>query len=194
MTRQFVTIVFLVCAVSSAAFADLMIAEAPTGFFVPTEAQRGEYSTYFRGADEDWGWQHEAAMTTVTSAALSISAFDVDTPSGEVDNIYALDGTVWTLLGTLEGTTQAWTVTTFDLGADFFDDIESGLEIRMDIAAGGAPGFWVSLGKSAITTNGTPLPDLGLSAGTQVVPVPGAVLLGSIGLGFSGWLCRRKKV
>jgi len=26
------------------------------------------------------------------------------------------------------------------------------------------------------------------------IPIPGAVILGSIGLGFSGWLCRRKRI
>jgi hypothetical protein len=30
--------------------------------------------------------------------------------------------------------------------------------------------------------------------GISIVPVPGAVLLGSIGLGFAGWICKRKKL
>ena len=66
------------------------VVEAPTGFFVPTDAQKYD-SPYYRYVSEDWGWVHNAIAGVITSAELLIAAFDVDYSLGELDEIFAMD-------------------------------------------------------------------------------------------------------
>lgn len=92
-------------------------------------------------------------------ATLSISAFDVDWPSGQVDNIYAYNNGVKTLLGTLSGLNNQWSYTTFVLGIEFYDDILSGLQVWMDIDSTHRFDTWaVSLAKSVLEVNGNCCP------------------------------------
>ena len=158
----------------SAAVVDTI--EAPTGFFTPSAAQQLS-PPYYRGNGEDWMWQHNPIAGGFTSASLSIGAFDVDAPD-EVDEIYAKDNGTWTLLGTLEGNNNVFAFTTFNLGANFFDDIEAGLEVMIAIDVLD-DGWLVSLSKSVLTTDGAnpgnPNPG--------VVPLPAAGWLLLSGLG-----------
>jgi hypothetical protein len=163
------------------------VIQAPTGYFVPTDAQKYDYP-YYRGYGADWGWTHNAINSlTINSASLNISAFDVDSCCGEVDQIFAKDSGAWVLLGSLTGVSDAWAYgNTFVLGSNFYDDIASGLEVRMHIDAYDQ-GWIVTLGKSALEVNGGLIPP----------PTPGApepatwamMLMGFLGLGA---LARRK--
>ena len=95
ITKFLLLAMVLLLGVSGIAQAAIDVVQAPTGYFVPTDAQKLS-SPYYRWAGDDWGWQHNAITDTITSASLSISAFDVDDGSGyyppQIDNIYALDG------------------------------------------------------------------------------------------------------
>lgn len=163
------------------------VVEAPTGFFVPTDAQKYD-SPYYREAGQDWEWQHSAIATPFTTASLNISAFDVDSDSGEVDEIYAMDGGVWTYLGTLTGSDDAWEFgNSFDLGNNFFDDIANGLmvQIRIDQLN---QGWIVTLGKSALSLDGGGLPP----PTPGVVPEPATWAMMILGFGLVGSMARRR--
>jgi hypothetical protein len=163
------------------------VVEAPTGFFVPTDAQKYD-SPYYRGAGQDWEWQHSAIATPFTTASLNISAFDVDSDSGEVDEIYAMDDGVWTYLGTLTGSDDAWEFgNSFDLGNNFFDDIADGLmvQIRIDQLN---QGWIVTLGKSALSLDGGGLPP----PTPGVIPEPATWAMMILGFGLVGSMARRR--
>lgn len=161
------------------------VVQFPTGFFVPDETQTYN-SPYYRWWDEDWGWTHNAIGGSPTSATLNISAWDVDTGGidPEVDNIYARDGGVWTLLGSLNGLDNSWGYTTFTLSADFYDDIASGLQVKMDIDSTHTYDYWaVTLAKSALNIDGGQLP--GPNPGNPI-PEPGSMML--LGTGLLGMI------
>lgn len=171
--------------------------EAGTGFFTPAGSELS--SPYYRGASEDWGWTHNAIASGFTSASLNISAYDVDeTPCGffncEVDNIEAYDAatSTWILLGALTGDDNAFSFTEFDIyaaaGGALIDDIETGLQVRMDIDANNG-GWLVSLAKSVITTDGA---DPG-NPNPSTVPLPAAGWLLFAGVGAMAAAGRRKK-
>ncbi len=169
----------------SMTFAYVDIQQYPTEYFVENPANT--YSSgYYRWWDEDWGWTHAALPEPTTSATLWISAWDVDAAYGEVDNIYALDGATWVLLGSLAGLNDDWGYTTFNLGGNFFDDIALGLQVRIDIDSTHSYDYWaVTLGKSILTTDGSsnpwnPVP------GTPPVGTPEPTTLLLLGLGLVG--------
>lgn len=173
-----------VSAISSAQAA-VDVVEAPTGFFVPNAAQTFD-APYYRGNGEGWSWTHGGIAAGFTSAELNISAWDVDEASGEIDEIYAYDNGVRTLLGTLDGADNVFAFTTFNLGANFFDDIVNGLLVEIVIDTNDA-GWLVSLARSTITTDGSrpgnPNPG--------EVPLPAAAWLMLAGVGA---LVGRKKL
>ena len=165
-------------------------AQAPTGFFVPTDAQKND-APYYRYGSDDWGWTHGGIAAGFTSASLNVSAFDVDSGpdvSDETDNIYALDGATWVLLGKLTGSNQTWAyANAFTLSSDFFDDIVTGLQVKIDIAANGY-GWAVTLGKSVLTTDGSVLPPP-----LPGVPEPSSWAMMIAGFGLVGAMARRRK-
>lgn len=174
--------------------------EAGTDFFTPAGGFEIS-SPYYRGANEDWGWTHNAIAGPFSSAKLNISAYDVDeTPCGqascEIDNIEAYDAATdtWQLLGALMGDDNAFSFTEFDIynygGGILQDDIQAGLQLRMDIDVLTA-GWFVSLGKSVITTDGANPgnPNPGMSA----VPLPAAGWMLIAAVGALGASKRRRK-
>ena len=158
-----------------------------TGYFVDVDAHKTS-SPYYRWNGDDWGWQHGAIGGSFGTASLNISAYDVDAMSGEVDKIYALDSGTWTLLGSLAGNNNTWAFTAFNLGANFFDDISTGLQVKIAIDTTDA-GWAVTLAKSTLTTDGS-----GLPTPVPGVPEPETYAMLLAGLGVMGAVARRRKV
>ena len=161
--------------------------QAPSGFFVPTDAQKYD-SPFYRGADEDWAWQHSAIGTAFTTASLNISAFDIDFAAGELDEIFAMDGATWVSLGFLTGNDGVWEFgNAFALGANFFDDITTGLKVRIDIDTG-RDGWYATLGKSSLSLDEGVLPPP-----TPGVPEPSSWAMLIAGFGIVGAAARRRR-
>ncbi|MDY0188788.1 MAG: VPLPA-CTERM sorting domain-containing protein [Syntrophus sp. (in: bacteria)] len=200
MKKSIVTLLFasLLLAVTGLAQAAPLtdVVQAPTGYFVPSDALK--YSTpYYRDQYQDWGWQHSALAVdpnTITSATLNISAFDVDNASSaswyEHDLIYAYDGANKVLLGELAGADDIWSYTTFTLAPNFYDDIVTGLKIWMDIDTTSGGNWLVTLSKSALSIDGGSIPNPNPNP-NPTVPIPGAILLFAPGLAGLAALRRR---
>lgn len=166
------------------------VVQAPTDYFVPDNSQLYDWP-YYRWYGDDWSWQHNAIGGSFTTATLNISAWDVDAASGEVDNIYALDSGSWTLLGSLAGLDNDWGYTTFNLGASFFDDIASGLQVKMDIDSTHTSDYWaVTLAKSVLSLDGGTLPNPNPG---PAVPEPSTLILMGAGLASLAVLRKRFK-
>lgn len=161
--------------------------ESPTPYFVP-DAFSTYDPPYYRWFNEDWGWSHNAIAAPFATATLNISAWDVDAAMGEVDLIYAYDNGTPVLLGSLAGLDGAWGYSTFILGANFFDDIVTGLQIWMDIDSTHQSQFWaVSLSKSVLSLDGGALPP----PNPHPTPEPSTFLL--VGAGLAGAAALRKR-
>ena len=164
------------------------LSPAGSTYFVDIDAHKYDYP-YYRGYGEDWGWQHNAIAGSFTTASLNISAFDVDAPY-EVDNIWAMNSGTWTLLGSLAGNSDVWAFTNFSLSNDFFDDIATGLQVKLEISVPpGSSGWIVTLAKSSLSIDGSGLPP----PIPTPVPEPETYALMLAGLGLVGAAVRRRK-
>lgn len=184
----------LMLTVGSFAYAATDIVQAPTSYFVPSDSQKTDWPYYRRNGD-DWGWTHNGIAGTITNATLSVSAYDVDRDGydtggtyfgPELDGVYAYDSGALMFLGYLAGGTDKWSYTTFTLGSNFYDDINSGLQVLFKIDESDI-GWAVTLAKSVIATEGSNIP--GPEPGA--VPEPLTMLL--LGLGLTGLAGLRRR-
>lgn len=187
-------VAFIALAGSTAFAAGIDTVQAPTGFFVPNDAQKFDFP-FYRGFGQDWDWTHGALSTSgAISAVLHVSAFDVDfngMPSGENDIIQAwdTDSASWIDLGLLQGGDNIWGYSDFSLNlATFGNEISSGLQVRIEIDTTTQSEWFVTLGKSVLTVDQTriPPPEPGLPE------ISSTLMLSVSGLGLIAFLRRKR--
>ena len=132
------------------------------------------------GMDEytftDFGWTHtfDPKQKVIYDASLTIMAYDVDFDQGERNNVYA-DGV---LLGPLAGDIgENWTETVLPIDPAMLADGQLNIWVDNDALSGG----WLNM-----------IDYSRLEVHWDYIPAPGAILLGSIGVGLVSWLRRRQ--
>ncbi len=191
--------------VSAATVTDTLDAFNPGSgktYWTPSSSQKLA-RPYYRQQSEDWGWQHGAVGGKITSASLNVSAYDVDAAFGERDEIYAFneDTSAFELLGSLAGSNNTFSFTTFNLKPSWFDEIALGLKIKLKIDENNE-GWKMSLAKSSLSIDSgvlpnpnpiqVPGPNPGQTPSVGQVPVPAAIWL--FGSGLVGLMGMRRKL
>lgn len=157
-------------------------------YFVKDDASKYN-SPYYRNANQDWLWNHNAISGTFSSIKLNISAFDVDygaSRSWEHDVISVWDGSSWFDLGELAGASDIWAFTDFDLSGYSWAQaqVNAGLKVAINIDKY-STGWLVTLGKSTLTTDGGNqqcVPTPGVPCTHTSVPEPSGLMLLGLGL------------
>jgi len=129
---------------------------------------------------EDFGWTHtfDATDKRIYDASLTIMAYDVDSDQGELNNVYVNGYLMGNLIG---GSGESWEETTFDLNPVLVYGGQVNVWLDIDAAEGG----WLTeIDYSVLQVH--------WDFQSEAIPAPGAVLLGSIGVGFVSWLRRRR--
>lgn len=146
---------------------------------------KGLYTGNIWGPSGEYSWAHNGLGTSssLTSAKLKINAYDVDAPA-EVDKVFAFDTSLndWVSLGNLWGKNNKSKTTSFTLGSEWFDEIASGLQMKILFLS---QGWATKLNWAKLYVDGKYCPPV------SAVPVPAAAFLFAPALlGFMG--LRRK--
>lgn len=130
-------------------------------------------------SDTTLEWSHAPILAPFQSATLTIDALDVefDAVPPEQDRVSAFDAAsaTWIELGFLNGPPSG-SSTVFDLSSSLFDDIATGLMVKIDINVGTtAVDYAMTLNRSTLAVSNPDTP--------PSIPEPGTLALAGLGLG-----------
>ena len=129
-------------------------------------------------SDTTLEWSHAPILDSFQSATLTIDALDVefDAVPPEQDRVSVFDDDLgWIVLGYLNGPPSG-SSTVFDLSSSLFDDIATGLMVKIDINVGTtAVDYAMTLNRSTLTVSNPDTP--------PSIPEPGTLALAGLGLG-----------
>ena len=128
------------------------------------------------------GWTVGGGTITISNSDGSTDYLVGDLVGGDLEPAGTTVGTYTLKLDDIE-----WTTVSNTISSDLLDEISAGDFADFDLTLNGAGTDFESVyleGSSGIIGNGL--------SGSITIPAPGAILLGSIGVGFVGWLRRRR--